>query len=416
MAEHEYITIKRPSDNNELFYDVPFTKWQAWIDLIFLALPEDKDFLIRGILVHGKKGCAYVSRRKLAERWGWSDKKVVRFLQYLSTTPLVTPPTTPVCNSVSTCVSIANYDSYFRHDPTNNPTSDPTKVKKQKIKEGTTPLVTPPMTPVVNSVSTCVSNDKENDKITTTPPITPLATPQKKNTTKEEKEERKETKKKKSPTPPIKEINKEKKEPKKENGSNAGAHIRTCTHEEESTFSLTPETSTEKKPTKKKSEEEYTVTYKARLIFDKIYTEKNDDKYYWAPKEIKALTDLLKKIKFSREHRKVPLPVDDDSLLTAFEEFINKIQTIWVLEHYTMANINAQYQVIIQDIKNNRNGKSNYQTTAERNRLNSERQKEAIRANVRKLDESRERWLKERKRESSGVEGQVSSDDPLGFL
>ena len=92
MAEHEYIMIKRPSDDDELFYDVPFTKWQAWIDLIFLALPEDKDFLIRGIPVHGKKGCAYVSRRKLAERWGWSDKKVVRFLQYLSMTPLVTPP------------------------------------------------------------------------------------------------------------------------------------------------------------------------------------------------------------------------------------------------------------------------------------------------------------------------------------
>ena len=364
MAEHEYIMIKRPSDDDELFYDVPFTKWQAWIDLIFLALPEDKDFLIRGIPVHGKKGCAYVSRRKLAERWGWSDKKVVRFLQYLSMTPLVTPPTTPVNNSVSTCVS----------------------------------------------------NDKENDKIATTPPITPLVTPQKKDTTKEEKEERKETKKKKSPTPPIKEINKEKKEQKKENGSNAGAHIRTCTHEEESSFSLTPETPMEKKPTKKKSEEEYTVTYKARLIFDKIYTEKNDDRYYWAPKEIKALTDLLKKIKFSREHRKIPLPVDDDSLLFAFEEFINKIQTIWVLEHFTMANINAQYQVIIQDIKNNRNGKSNYQTTAERNRLNSERQKEAIRANVRKLDESRERWLKERKQEGFGIEGQVSSDDPLGFL
>lgn len=383
MIKYDYIVVKRPTADDELFFGEPFTKWQAWIDLIFLAQTEDKEIIVRGVSVKVQKGCVYMPLSTLAERWKWDRRMVKRFIEKLVMRNKVYNKTGSGKYGVSNCISILNYESYF-----------------ENFTEGCT---------IKRTIKKKNSRQKEDDAQLNAQLNVQL------------KEERKETKKKKSPTPPIKEINKEK---KKENFADnifltkniTAVNAHACTHEEESTLSLTPETPTENKPTKKKSEEEYTVTYKARLIFDKIYTEKNDDKYYWAPKEIKALTDLLKKIKFSREHRKVPLPVDDDSLLAAFEEFINKIQTIWVLEHYTMANINAQYQVIIQDIKNNRNGKSNYQTTAERNRLNSERQKEAIRANVRKLDESRERWLKERKQEGSGIEGQVSSDDPLGFL
>lgn len=229
---------------------------------------------------------------------------------------------------------------------------------------------------------------------------TPEGTPKKRN-----KETEKEKRKKISPTPPIKEINKEK---EKEMG------LRT---REGETLILTPETSEEKKkPTKKKPEEEYTLTYRARLTFDDFYKNKFGEVYYFSKQDMKMLSELLKKIKYSRTERTKPLSVDDDSLLSAFKELLNMIQTKWILENFSISNITSKYNEIVQDIKNNRNGKSNCTTEQERNRLDSERQRAAIMANVKKLDEQREQWIKAGKPESSKPERQLPGYDPFDFL
>ena len=39
--------------DDELYFKEPFTKWQAWYDLLPLALCEDADFEYRGKLIHG---------------------------------------------------------------------------------------------------------------------------------------------------------------------------------------------------------------------------------------------------------------------------------------------------------------------------------------------------------------------------
>lgn len=423
MARYDYIMIKRPSEDDGLFYGEPFTKWQAWIDLIFLAKTEDEEIVIRGAMVKVQKGSVYMPLSSLAERWGWDRRTVKKFIETLVICNKVYNKTSSGKHGISSCISILNYESYFENFSGSCTIKRTIKKKKSIQKVDDVQLNEQLDVQFKNDTNASISRgykcQKEDDV---------QLNEQLDVQYKEEKEERKENKKENFPHTPIKEINKEKKEEKEEifadnflltkkiTALHGRAPMRTCTCEDETKFSLTPEVPKEKKPTKKKSEEEFTTTYKARLIFDKVYTEKNDEAFYWAPKEIKALTELLKKIKFSREHRNIPLPVDDDSLLKAFEEFINKIQTTWVLEHFTMTNINAQYQVIIQDIKNNRNGQTNYQTTAERNRINSERQKEAVRANIRKLEENRERWLKEHKREGTGVKKPLNTDDPFDFL
>ena len=416
MAKYDYIAIKRPSDDDELYYGEPFTKWQAWIDLIFLAQTEDKETIVRGISVKVQKGCVYMPLSTLAERWKWDRRMVKKFIEKLVMYNKVYNKTGSGKYGISNCITILNYESYFENFTGGCTIKRTIKKTISRQKEDDVQLNAQLNAQLKNDTTTSNTDScnlqKEDDVQLNAQLNVQL------------KEERKENKKENFPHTPIKEINKEKKEEsfadnflltKKITAFPMRAPMRTCVPDEPK-FSLTPEVPKEKKPTKKKSEEEYTITYKARLIFDKIYTKKNDDAFYWAPKEIKALTELLKKIKFSREHRNIPLPVDDESLLAAYEEFINKIQTVWILEHFTMTNINAQYQVIIQDIKNNRNGQTNYQTTAERNRINSERQKEAVRANLRKLDENRERWLKEHQQEGEGTQRQISSDDPFDFL
>lgn len=229
---------------------------------------------------------------------------------------------------------------------------------------------------------------------------TPEGTPKK-----QDKETEKEKRKKISPTPPIKEINKEK---EKEMG------LRT---REGESLVLTCESPTEKKkPTKKKPEEEYTLTYRARLAFGDFYKGKFGEAYYFSKQDMKMLTELLKKIKYSRTERTKPLSVDDDSLLSAFKELLSMIQTKWILENFSISNITSKYNEIVQDIKNNRNGKSNCTTEQERNRLDSQRQRAAIMANVKKLDEQREQWIKAGKPEGSKSERQLSGYDPFDFL
>lgn len=370
MGNISYLKIESSCLESDLFQEKKFDKLHAWLDLISLALTEDKEISIRGITVQGKKGCAYVSRRILAERWGWSEMATRTFLAKLEVAHKIAHRK----DNVISCISVDNYDGYLMKKPTEKPTDF-----------SSSPQISPQNSPL---------QEKENKET--------------------------EKRKKKSPVPPIKEINKEKEKKERELPSppNVGevSRVHTCACEEND-FVLTPEApAEEKKPPKKKSEEEYALTYRARLTFDDFYKSKFGEAYYFSKQDMKMLSELLKKIKYSRTERAKPLSVDDDSLLSAFKELLSMIQTKWIIENFSISNITSKYNEIVQDIKNNRNGKSNCTTEQERNRLDSERQRAAIMANVKKLDEQREQWIKAGKPESPKSERQLPGYDPFDFL
>ena len=56
MCKVGYIKYYRKSTEDELYFKEPFTKWQAWMDLITLALWKDEVFFVRDIRVIGKRG------------------------------------------------------------------------------------------------------------------------------------------------------------------------------------------------------------------------------------------------------------------------------------------------------------------------------------------------------------------------
>lgn len=364
MKQFGYIKIEYSCLESDLFYEDKFDKLHAWIDLVSMTEKEEKSILLNGKPKTIKEGETLISIRNLASRWGWGKHKVELFLKSLSQRNMIDIKS----EKSSSILCIIDYNSIMG-TPKN---------------EGT-PKGTP--------------NYTDNQLVTDTLG-TPKGTPEKRN-----KETEKEKRKKIPPTPPIKEINKEK---EKEMGLRA---------REGETLILTPETSEEKKkPTKKKPEEEYTLTYKARLAFADFYKNKFGEAYYFSKQDMKMLSELLKKIKYSRTERAKPLSVDDDSLLSAFKELLSMIQTKWIIENFSISNITSKYNEIVQDIKNNRNGKSNCTTEQERNRLDSERQRAAIMANVKKLDEQREQWIKAGKPESPKPERQLPGYDPFDFL
>ena len=64
-----FVTIHRQIEENELWLMEPFTRGQAWVDLILLANFKESSFMIRGNLVVVKRGQLAWSEKKLAERW-----------------------------------------------------------------------------------------------------------------------------------------------------------------------------------------------------------------------------------------------------------------------------------------------------------------------------------------------------------
>lgn len=78
-----YINIYRSMFEHWLWAEKPFSKGQAWIDLLQLAQIKDTKAMIKGSLVEIKRGQLLRSNKWLSDRWGWSDKKVRQFLDVL---------------------------------------------------------------------------------------------------------------------------------------------------------------------------------------------------------------------------------------------------------------------------------------------------------------------------------------------
>lgn len=103
----------RSSMDDPLYLGEPFTKWQAWCDLILLAYFAPGEFFVRGVKVKAKRGCVYKAALELAERWRWSRGKVERFLKYLETDKRIEIKKSKVVSSIA----ILNYDRFQQTEP-----------------------------------------------------------------------------------------------------------------------------------------------------------------------------------------------------------------------------------------------------------------------------------------------------------
>lgn len=168
----------------------------------------------------------------------------------------------------------------------------------------------------------------------------------------------------------------------------------------ETKVSLSPENGKKEKVTKeikkkgKKKDGKATLVARARDVFEKYYLEQYETPYYWSAKDGMNMKQLLQKISYSRKHREKPLAIDDDSLLEAFEKFIKKINKGWIMDNFSIPNINSQYNNIISEIKNQNkisNVRTNSQTESGRQGFgpygtDSSRQRAAVLADIEEAD------------------------------
>ena len=96
------------------------------------------------------------------------------------------------------------------------------------------------------------------------------------------------------------------------------------------------------------------LNQRARLCFEEVYRSIYQAEYYWTAKDAGQMTQLLNKIRFSREKRATPLPVDDDSLIHALQQFLTSINKDWISNNFSVSMIASHYNEIISELRNNR--------------------------------------------------------------
>lgn len=120
-----WILLHRQLQDCWIWKDEPFSKGQAWVDLLLLANHKERKILINGELKTIRKGQFHTSVLKLADRWMWSRGKTKRFLEILENDEMIVAEYTKGGTSNGTTITIVNYEN-FQFSRTTDDTSDDT--------------------------------------------------------------------------------------------------------------------------------------------------------------------------------------------------------------------------------------------------------------------------------------------------
>lgn len=107
MAEG-WIKLHRAIQEHWLWDDEPFTRGQAFIDLLLMVNHKDKKIMFNGELIEVKKGSKITSLRQLSDRWKWSTNKVKKYLEQLQKDGMINYKS----DNKKTLLTIENYEVY----------------------------------------------------------------------------------------------------------------------------------------------------------------------------------------------------------------------------------------------------------------------------------------------------------------
>ena len=140
MRDYGWVKIHRQICENQIWLSEPFSKGQAWIDLILNANHKDKIFESRGsrgcrVLI--KRGQLGWSEETMKTRWRWSRKKLRNFLSVLRNKGQID---TKNCDFKTTITTILNYENYQKNEEKEGTAKGPAKgtakiEKKVQLKE-----------------------------------------------------------------------------------------------------------------------------------------------------------------------------------------------------------------------------------------------------------------------------------------
>lgn len=129
------VTFAKALMDHEVWHLDPFSRGQAWADLILAANDSNRTFMAGGRPVEVFRGQTGYSLKSLARRWRWSDEKVSGFIQWLERGGMISRKS----NGVTTIITVLNYETY-------NPSSTDTAPATAEDTETDTAPATEPET------------------------------------------------------------------------------------------------------------------------------------------------------------------------------------------------------------------------------------------------------------------------------
>ena len=128
-----WICLSRDILDSWLWNDKPFSKAQAWIDLLLLANFETRRVVLGNELIEVERGSFITSEVKLCTRWGWSKSKVRNYLYLLQSDNMIVKKT----DNKKTTLTIVNYCKYQNLQTAEKPQKDREKTAKKPQKDTT---------------------------------------------------------------------------------------------------------------------------------------------------------------------------------------------------------------------------------------------------------------------------------------
>lgn len=146
-----YIKLYRQLLENPLWTEKPFSRGQAWVDLLLTANYADNKIMRGNQMVTVPRCCIVTSESYLMNRWGWSKCKVRGFLELLASEDMIERK----ADHQKTTISIRKYSTFqgseianrppIDHEQTaNRPPIDRNKEGKKNNKAKNIPPYTPP--------------------------------------------------------------------------------------------------------------------------------------------------------------------------------------------------------------------------------------------------------------------------------
>ena len=103
-----WIRLDRNLQRHWIWSGEPFSRGQAWIDLLMSACWREQKQLFKGKIQIQEVGKVYISKSYLATRWHWDRRKVDRFLSTLASDGMIQLE----CTTDGTVIAIENYEIY----------------------------------------------------------------------------------------------------------------------------------------------------------------------------------------------------------------------------------------------------------------------------------------------------------------
>ncbi|HGG0416556.1 TPA: DnaD domain-containing protein [Clostridium sporogenes] len=103
-----WISLYRSIQDHWLWQEKPFSKGQAWMDLLLSANHQDKKVLLGNELITVARGSFITSQKKLMERWGWGSEKTRTFLKLLDGDRMIKFRS----DKKKTTITVINYENY----------------------------------------------------------------------------------------------------------------------------------------------------------------------------------------------------------------------------------------------------------------------------------------------------------------